>query len=369
MAGTIVRGEMRIEPTLEGAYYCDPVILGREWERVFGRSWLCAGREERLKSPGDYFTLPVGRESVIVLRDRDGRLHAFYNVCRHRGARLCSADEGHFKGFVTCPYHAWTYGLDGRLVGIPHLWEGEGFRKEDFPLHPVAVDTWGGFLFIHLEGEGATPLSEQLGPIPERLRRYPLADLRVGARASHEVDCNWKILVENYQECYHCPGVHPELCDLVPLYRTGAVDASGSDVQAYFREGACTFTMTGTTRRPLLSGLSDEEKRKYDGEMIYPALMLNLFPDYAQYRALWPVAPGRTRIATEWLFEPSTMARDDFDPQDAIEFINLIARQDWDVCALVQKGVGSRVHRHGIYVPLETHAGAFKTWYLDRLEA
>ena len=369
MAEIVTRDEMRIEATLPGTAYCDPPVLARELENIFCRSWLCAGREERVTEPGDFFTLAVGQESILILRDRDGRLRAFYNVCRHRGTRLCSAEEGHLKGAVSCPYHAWTYALDGRLIGTPHLWEGEGFRKEEFSLHPVAIDTWGGFLFINLEGERAAPLAGHLGPIPERNRRYPLAALRLGARDAHEVECNWKILVENYMECYHCPGVHPELCDLVPLYRTGLVDASGSDVIAYFREGACTFTMTGTTRRPLLSGLDDEEKRKYNGEMIYPTMMLNLFPDYAQYRVLWPLGPARTRIVTEWLFEPFTMARDDFDASDAIEFIRLVSRQDWSVCELVQKGVASRAHRHGVYVPQETHAGQFKAWYLDRLQA
>ena len=369
MAETMTGDETRLQATLPGASYCDPAVLEREWEQIFCRSWLCAGREDRLKEPGDFFTLPVGKESVLVLRDREGRLRAFYNVCRHRGARLCTDGEGRFEKAVTCSYHAWTYALDGRLVGTPHLWQGEAFRRQEFSLYPVAIDTWGGFLFVNLEGERAAPLAEHLGPIPDRDRRYPLAGLRVGARAAHEVECNWKILIENYMECYHCPGVHPELCDLVPLYRKGVVDAAGSDVIAYFREGACTFTMTGATRRPFLSGLNDDEKRMYNGEVVYPTMMLNLFPDYAQYRVLWPLGPGRTRIVTEWLFEPSTMEREDFDPGDAVEFIKLVSRQDWDVCERVQLGVASRAHAHGVYVPQETQAGEFKAWYLDRLHA
>jgi len=368
MAEIVTRGETRLEATLPGASYCEPAVLEREWERVFYRTWLCAGREERVREPGDFLTLTVGRESVLVVRDRDARLRAFYNVCRHRGSRLCSAEEGRLKGSLTCPYHAWTYALDGRLIGTPHLWQSE-LQREEFSLHAVAVDTWGGFLFVNLEGERAGTLADQLGPIPERDRRDPLTEMRVGARAVHEVACNWKILVENYMECYHCPGVHPELCDLVPLYRKGIVDSAGTDVIAYFREGACTFTLNGTTRRPLLSGLSEDEKRMYNGEMIYPTLMLNLFPDYAQYRALSPLAPDRTRIVTEWLFERSTMERPDFDPRDAVEFINLIARQDWDVCERVQQGVASRSHSHGVYVPQETGALDFKAWYLDRVGA
>ena len=368
MAGSDATADIHLETTLPGASYCDPAVLEREWERIFNRSWICAGREERAAVPGQYFTLAVGQESVLVVRDREARLRAFYNVCRHRGARLCPAEEGQLKGAVSCAYHAWTYSLDGRLIGTPHLSGGEAFPRQDFSLVPVALETWGGFIFINLEGERAAPLALHLGAAPERLKRYPLASLKSASRQTHEAECNWKILVENYQECYHCPGVHPELCDLVPLYRKGIVDASDSDLVAYFREGAATFTRSGTTRRPFLTGLNDAEKRKYDGELIVPTMMLNLFPDYVQYRVLWPLAPGRTRIVTEWLFEASTMAREDFDPRDAIEFINLIGRQDWDVCELVQKGVGSRAHRHGVYTPQETHSRAFKTWYLDRFE-
>ncbi len=360
---------MQLEATLAGAYYCDGTVLEKEWERVFGRSWICAGREERVAEPGQFITLDVGRESILVVRDRDGRLRAFFNVCRHRGARLVTAAAGRLKGAVSCAYHAWTYSLDGRLVGTPHLWESQGLPKEEFSLCPVAVDAWGGFVFINLDGGRAAPLARHLGGIPDRLRRYPLAALKVAARQEDEVACNWKILVENYMECYHCPGVHPELCDLVPLYRQGLVDATGTDAVAYFREGAATFTPDGTTRRPLLSGLDDEEKRKYDGEIVFPTLMLNLFPDYVQYRVLRPLAPDRTRIVTEWLFEPGTMARGDFDPADAVEFINLIGRQDWAVCQLVQKGVGSRSHDHGVFTPQESHSGEFKAWYLERFQA
>jgi Rieske 2Fe-2S family protein len=361
-------GIRRLEPTLAGRYYCDPLVLDREWERIFYRSWLCVGREERLARPGDYFLATVGNESVLVVRDRDQRLRAFYNVCRHRGARLCAAEEGHLKGAVQCVYHAWTYALDGRLIGTPNLSETDEISRADFGLHPVAIDSWAGFVFINLAGDRAPSLASELGPIPDRIRRYPLATLRSDRRVVHEVDANWKILMENYQECYHCPGVHPELCDLVPLYRKGVVDAVDKET-AYFREGAVTFTSTGTTRRPLLTGLDEEERRKYYGEAIFPNLMLNLFPDYAQTRIVWPLSPSRSRIITEWLFEPSTMARDDFDSSDAIEFITLVSRQDWDVCEAVQQGMGSRGFQQGIYTSQEVEVLEFTRWFTARFEA
>jgi Rieske 2Fe-2S family protein len=356
---------MRLEPTLPSRYYCDAGIAEQEWERIFSRSWLCAGREAELSGTGEFFTLTAGGENLLIVRGADGQLRAFHNVCRHRGSRLCEAERGQLKSAIRCPYHAWTYGLDGRLLGTPHLREGEHVRRDDFPLHRIGLEVWGGFIFINLRAR-AGPLRRQLGKIVERTRRYPLPSLRSGARLVHDVEANWKILVENYQECYHCPGIHPELCDLVPLYRTGWVDAPDGQ-SAYFRDGATTFTLGGVTRRPFLSGLGEDEKKRYNGELVLPNMFLNLFPDYVHTRVLWPLGPARTRIVSEWLFEPSTMARNDFDPSDAVDFLNLVGWQDWKVCEEVQKGVGSRAHRHGVYAPHERYAAGFKRWFLASL--
>jgi Rieske 2Fe-2S family protein len=357
---------IRLEPALPARYYRDPQVLDAEWERIFRRSWLYAGREERAARPGDFFTLPVGPESVLVVRDHDGRLRAFHNVCRHRGARLCAAETGSLRT-IRCPYHAWTYALDGRLAAAPNLRDGDGFRREDFALHPVALETWRGGVFISLD-ERPEPLERALGGMPERVRRYPLEDLRIAKREVHEVEANWKILVENYQECYHCPGVHPELCDLVPLYGTGVVDDPDAQQTAVFRHGAVTFTHGGTTARPLFAGLTEQERRTYDGELILPAAWMNFLPDFVQTRALWPVGPTRTRLVTEWLFEASTMARPDFDPSDALAFTMLVSGQDWKVCEAVQRGAGSRVFREGLLTPLERAVAEFDRWILERLE-
>ncbi|HEU4402164.1 MAG TPA: aromatic ring-hydroxylating dioxygenase subunit alpha [Candidatus Polarisedimenticolia bacterium] len=357
----------RLEPTLPGAYYTDPSILAREWERIFQRSWLYAGREEQVARPGDFVTLPVGNESVLIVRGDDGRLRAFYNVCRHRGSILCAGETGSLKA-IRCPYHAWTYGLDGGLKAAPNLRREEGFPKEEFSLHPVALEVWRGGLFVNLEAGAVPPLATALLGMPGRVGRYPLETLRVARHDVHDVEANWKILIENYQECYHCPGVHPELCALVPLYGTGAVDNPGNGEVATFRAGAVTFTHTGTTRRPLFPGLTEQERRTFNGELILPNTWMNFLPDFVQTRTLWPLSPTRTRFVTDWLFDPETMARDDFDPQDAIAFTNLIAEQDWKVCEGVQRGVGSRAHRHGVFTPLEEELGHFKRWVVERLE-
>ncbi|HEY5656317.1 MAG TPA: aromatic ring-hydroxylating dioxygenase subunit alpha [Myxococcota bacterium] len=354
-------------PTLGGSYYRDPEVLARELERIFARHWLLAGREASIPEPGDYRTLQVGPESVLVVRGRDRALRAFYNVCRHRGSRLCANERGHLDGGIRCPYHAWTYGLDGALRGAPKLREGEHFHKREFSLYPVMLETWGGFVFVRLEPAG-DPLRTQLGALPKRARRHPLAELRSGASAAHDVEANWKILVENFMECYHCPGVHPELCDLVPLYATGQVDASGSEPPDY-RDGAVTSTLSGTTGRPLFEALRQRPHQQYHAELVLPNLLLYLFPDYVCARSLWPLGPTRTRITSEWLFEPATMARADFDPGDAVEFMNLLGGQDWRVCEEVQRGVTSRAHRHGVLLPQESEVADVTRWYLERFEA
>jgi Rieske 2Fe-2S family protein len=358
---------LRLEAALPGRCYTDPAVLESEMERIFCRSWLYAGRAERLAEPGDYLTLAVGRESVLVVRGRDGRLRAFYNVCRHRGSRLCAAENGRLPATIRCPYHAWTYGLDGRLVGAPNVRDRDGFRAEDFGLAPVALEVWRGFVFVNLAGEKAGPFAEFLGEMPGRVARYPLEDLRVHTRTEHEVEANWKILVENYHECYHCPTVHPELCDLVPLYRSGTVDDAAREEPAVFREGASTFTLDGTSRRPPFATLTEEERRLYNGEMLFPSAWINFLPDFVQVRSLWPLGPARTRITGEWLFEPQTIARPDFDPADAVSFTTLVAEQDWKVCEGLQQGVGSRSFPAGVYTPQETPLIEFDRWVLERL--
>ena len=354
-------------PTLAGNYYRDPAILEREFERIFFRSWVLAGREEQLVEAGDYFTFELGPESVLVVRGRDGALRAFYNVCRHRGAKLCAARAGRFEGAIRCRYHAWSYALDGALRAVPQPPDPEKFSKESFSLYPVAVETWEGFVFLRLDPDGEALLA-QLGALPERARPFPLASLRVGARAERIVEANWKILIENYMECYHCPGVHPELIDLVPLYRTGEVDVAGTEPPEY-REGACTSTLDGTTRRPIFAALRDRPRQQYHAELVLPNLLLYLFPDYVCARSLWPLSPTRTRIVSEWLFEPETQARPDFDASDAVDFMTLLGEQDWQVCEAVQQGVVSRAHRHGVMLPQESEVAGVTRWYLAQFEA
>src|SRR6516165_9343623 len=195
--------------TLPGRYYTDPEIFRREMQTFFYGMWVCAGRSEQLPSARDFFLREVAGESIIITRNTGGAVHAFYNVCRHRGTQLCREAEGRFAGRIQCPYHGWTYGLDGKLLGAPHM-DDATFQREDYPLHAVHAEAWEGNIFLNLSHH-ATPLLEQLADLPQRFAPWKLEELRVYKRHDYEVKANWKLIVLNYNECLHCPILHPLL--------------------------------------------------------------------------------------------------------------------------------------------------------------
>ena len=356
-----------MQQSLPSSYYTEPQIFRREQELIFAREWFCAGREEDIRAPGDYRVVDVAGESVLVVRTKRGELKAHYNVCRHRGARLCAAPQGSnwgvrvaggvmSDGTIRCPYHQWTYGLDGQLLGAPFLKDAESFRREDFSLYPVALDCWGGFFFLKLDCQNESSIDgvrSQLGSAVQRTIRYPLHELRSGHMISYGVAANWKIVAENYNESYHCGGIHPELCEVVPDFkRAGGSNLNWEDGIPH-RDGAYTFTKTGKTNRAPFPALNEAEKVRHKGELCFPNLMLSLACDHVAAFALWPLAADRTRIDCNFLFYPDEMAKQDFDPMDAVAFWDLVNRQDWAICERVQQGVSSRVHKFGYYAPME----------------
>ena len=369
-----------LEASLPRAYYVSDDAFRRERERIFFREWFCGGREEALPKAGDFLVLDVVGESVLVVRTREGDLRAFYNVCRHRGSVLCVAKgprddgspDGNLPGIVRCPYHSWTYGLDGRLLGAPHLGDFTDSDRVAFSLYPVRLETWGGFFFLNLTPEETRSrgngLEAQLGPVPRRIERYPLSDLRAARRIAYDVRANWKVLAENYNECYHCGPVHPELCDVVPAFRKdGGAGLDWADGIPH-RVGAWTFTRSGTTDRRPFPDLSEEERTRHKGELIYPNLFLSLSADHVAAFTLWPQGPARTKIVCDFLFHPDEMSRSGFDPADAVDFWDLINRQDWAICERVQAGMQSRAFSKGYYAPMEDLSLDIRRYIGERLD-
>jgi Rieske 2Fe-2S family protein len=270
---------------------------------------------------------------------------------------------------IRCPYHGWTYGLDGSLRSAPFLPDLRRYRDR-LPLHTVAVTTWGGFVFARLgaRGTGPGPLADQLNGADGRLAAYPLAELRSARRLAYRVAANWKVILENYNECYHCGPVHPELCDLIPAFRQGGGDLDW-DAGIPHREGTYTFTLTGTTTRAPFPGLGEADLTRHRGELVLPNLMLSLSADHVAAFTLWPHDAGHTTVLCDFLFHPAEIARDDFDPSDAVEFWDLVNRQDWSICEQVQDGMSSRMFTAGYLAPMEQPSADVGRYVTRRLAA
>lgn len=355
-----------LRPTLDVAVYVDPAVWGDERERIWFGQWVLVGRVDDVPDPGDRLLVDLAGESVFVLRGDDGAVRAFYNVCRHRGAQLidpAAAPCGNVGRVLRCPYHAWSYGLDGSLKRAPFL--DDAVELHGLGLHELAVDDWGGFLFVNA---GATPSSllDQLGPIPDRVRRYPLADLRRGAHLEYEVGANWKVIAENYNECYHCGPVHPELCELVPAFRHGGDGLAWPDGIPH-RDGAWTFTTTGTSDRAPFPGLDDAERVRHKGELVYPNLLLSLAAEHVAAFRLVPRGPALTTVVCDLLFHPDAIDDPAFDPSDVVEFWDPVNRQDWAICESVQRGMSSRAWSGGWFAPMEDDTADITVWYRDAM--
>jgi glycine betaine catabolism A len=355
--------------TLPAHYYIDPDHFRVELDRIFGKMWFCVGRIDEIPMVGDYVLREIGVESLIITRASDHRINAFYNVCRHRGTRVCDTTTGHAQR-LQCPYHAWTYDLDGRLLAAPHFEEGDHFRKTDFGLKPVACDVWDGHIFINLAVDSA-PLQDQLGDLPERFAAWRMGELRRGARIVYDVAANWKLIIQNYSECLHCPMIHPALAK-VSHYLSGENEPGGPDStylggRMDLRPGIATMSFDGQARRANLPGLNGDDCRHVYYYAVLPNLLLSPHPDYVMTHVLRPIAADRTEIICELHFHPNELARPDFDPADAVSFWDVTNRQDWHVSELTQLGLKSRAYSPGPYSAREELLHAFDRWIVARV--
>ncbi|MEO8296128.1 MAG: aromatic ring-hydroxylating dioxygenase subunit alpha [Gemmatimonadota bacterium] len=356
--------------TMPGRYYTSQEVFEREQPYIMETRWLCIGRADQLKQANDYFLQAIGRESIIVLKDKKDVFRAFYNVCRHRGTQICEAAQGRFKETIQCPYHAWTYATDGRLIGTPHMQEAEDFDKADFPLRPVAIHEWEGFLFLHL---GANPESFESAnaALIGRFSRFNLPSLKVGKRIEYDVNSNWKLVFQNYSECLHCPVIHPELSSLMP-YTSGANDLIEGNVLGGYMiisEPNKSMTMTGRSCGLRLGNMPEEDYQRAYYYTIFPNLMLSIHPDYVVYYTLWPQAAGRTKVVCEWMFHPGSFGLADFNPEDAVEFWDTTNRQDWHITERSFAGISSRSYEPGPYSPRESVPAAWDRAFLEAIKA
>ncbi len=385
--------------TLPQRYFVSPDILAEELEKIFRGQWVLVGHQSQLGDAGDYFIAEVAGESLIFASDQRSTIRGFYNVCRHRGSRLLEDQNGNVAA-IQCPYHAWTYGLDGRLLGAPHMNDVPGFRKADYSLHPVNLALWEGFIFVNLaetsaERGGYSSLEKWFASLAGKFSRWNLSALRSAKRIEYDVRANWKLIFENYSECYHCLGVHPELSKISPYDSAENDLTEGPFLGGFMRiakgksltlsGNACALGIADSPRahnrvpahdrggQQRKSDRDYEQEHEHEGKnrvfyySIFPNTLLSLHPDYVMVHQLWPQSPERTLILCDWFFHPEAFRRADFDPDDAVEFWDLVNRQDWHVCELSQQGISSRAYEPGPYSARESIPAAWDEYYLRQM--
>ena len=384
--------------TLEQKYFVSPQIFAEEQEKIFSRQWVLVGHQSQIAQAGYYFTAEIAGESLIIVRDKRAAIRGFYNVCRHRGSRLIENRNGRSMG-IQCPYHAWTYGLDGRLIGAPHMDDVPSFDKADYSLYPVSLALWEGFIFVNLadasaQRGGYVSLEEWFAPLAGKFSRWNLPSLRSARRIEYDVRANWKLMFQNYSECYHCLGVHPELSKISPHDSSENDLTDGPFLGGFMRIAkGRSLTMSGKAcalgiadssrahdraparnRNPSQEIENDHDhEHEQDGKnrvfyySIFPNMLLSLHPDYVMVHQLVPQSPGRTLIFCNWFFHPEAFEREDFNPHDAIEFWDMVNKQDWHVCELSQQGISSRAYVPGPYSARESIPAAWDREYLRQM--
>jgi Rieske 2Fe-2S family protein len=354
--------------SLDARWYLSDDVFARECERIFSKSWICAGRAEQVEQSGSFVTIEIAGESLILTRDKAGMLHAFYNVCRHRGTRLCTDASGAFKGTIQCPYHAWTYALDGTLVTARNMETTPDFDRREYPLMEADLAEFEGFVFVALDP--AQHFEEALPALRGRFSDWHIGELRSGGRIGYDLACNWKLVFQNYSECYHCPVIHPQLERLSPS-ESGRNDCTeGAVLGGYntLRSTESSLTTSGSTTRPPLPDVCGEERSRVYYYTVFPSLLLSLHPDYVMAHYVRPIGPARTHVICEWLFHPHALGAPEFDGRDAIAFWDETNRQDWHVNELTQLGIASRAYVPGPYSAQEGLLAAFDRHYLQIMD-
>jgi len=355
--------------------YFDPRQYERELKGIWYRNWVYVGRCADVARARSFRTFDVGDQTILLVRDEQGVLRGFHNTCRHRGAALCRESEGLLPtGAIICPYHAWVYNLQGDLLRTSSKAHAHGFDPDDYPLYKISVKEWNGFIFAALTDR--PPPFEKMFDLPAtRLDAWPLADLAVGHVLLKTIESNWKIFWENYNECLHCPSVHPRLSQLVPIYGRGLLEerddpewrAHAADTDPKFkgglRRGAVSWSMNGNATGIPFAGLSEGDR---EAGHVYltglPSVFLVGHIDYVRVVRLLPLGPERTEMRVEYLFSPQTLADPTFDIRNVVDFTNLVMTEDAAVCELNQRGLRAAPHRRGVVMPEEYVIRQFHEW-------
>ena len=366
--------------TLPAAYYFDPAQYLRELRQVWYRNWIYVCRSSDVAEPRSFRTQEIGDQTILVVRGEDRVMRAFHNTCRHRGAALCRNSAGLFPAAgIVCPYHAWRYNLRGELLQASSRQPGDGFEVRDYPLYALPAIEWNGFVFAALTPD-PPPFAASLDLPPDRLDNWELGKLVVGHRISKTIQCNWKVFWENYNECLHCPGVHPRLSQLVPIFGRALLertddpswrDHAADDDPQYaggLRRGAQSWTTDGRPVGVLFPKLTAAERNTGHFYLTcLPSMFLAAHIDYVRVVRLRPLAPELTEMSIEFLFLPETLADPARDLRSAIEFTDAVMSEDAAICELNQRGLHALPHAAGVLMPEEYVVRQFHDWVRAQL--
>jgi Rieske 2Fe-2S family protein len=383
MSSTTAPGYTGLTELTEGLpaeAYFDPQRYERELQRIWYRNWVYVGRSSDLARARSFRTFEIGDQRILLVRDEQRGLQGFYNTCRHRGAALCREPEGMLRaGTIVCPYHAWVYNLQGDLLRTSSKAHASGFDVADFPLYRISVKEWNGFIFVALNDR--PPPFEKAFDLPlNRLDAWPLEELVVGHVLSKTMRSNWKIFWENYNECLHCPGVHPRLTQLVPIFGRALLeprddpkwqDHAEDDDPKYsggLRRGAESWSMDGKPAGVPFPGLSEADRKLAHIYMTcVPSVFIVAHVDYVRIVRLLPLAPERTHMSIEFLFLPETLTDPTRDIMNAVKFTDIVMSEDAQICEINQRGLHALPHECGVLMPEEYAIRQFQDWVRSEL--
>jgi Rieske 2Fe-2S family protein len=353
-------------PGLPAAAYFDAERYQLEMSRIWYRNWVYVCRSSELAQPRSYRSFELGDQRLIIVRDEQGVVQAFHNTCRHRGAALCLAPSGELRGpGIVCPYHAWVYNLQGELLRTSSKRNPDGFDVRDHSLYRVHVTDWQGFIFVSL---AANPpeFSRQFDTPMDRMDAWHLGECVTGHVSHKTMQCNWKIFWENYNECLHCPTVHPKLSQLVPIFGRGLLEErddpqwpahQGEDDPRFkggLRRGAASWSMDGRASATEFPELSPEDRKLGHVYMTgLPSMFIVGHVDYVRIVSLLPLGPETTGMRIEYLFRPETLKDPDFNLKNLVDFTDIVMSEDAAICEVNQRGLHALPHDRGVVMPEE----------------
>ena len=354
-----------LRPSFSREEYTSVENFAKEMAEIFEKRWCYVGRADQLMHIGDRLVANVGTESIIAVRNREGDLRAYFNVCQHRGSQLCDASGSGHGAAITCPYHAWSYSLDGKLVGAIHH-DKESFDRDGISLSPVKIDEWQGLLFVNLDSN-AEPLIdwfECLYSKPRDLEQFKMGTLKSVFTSTDEVQANWKVLVENYSECLHCSVVHPELCETVPVYKTGkTTQDERSDWGASLAEGKTAISFAQDENLPLIPSMDEMDDYSVFGAYVYPNMLIDVMPTCVAVSTYIPRSATHTTVVTDYLFPAEVAANPPVSLKPTLDFNEMVNAQDFAVSERVQRGVTSKAFSQAYHTEMEKYAQRFVKQY------